>query len=173
MRSLAVGRVDRCHDHMITARLLSGFALGFALLLAGCQTRSSIGEISVTVVDFQPTGSSLLESRAIMTLRFINENLAPVAFSGSTHKLYLNGTYVGKAVNNQAVGIPSASTNTVDVAVFFENLALVKQLASLDRNSEVSYRLTSVLFYRRGDDEEKIKADTSGRLDLAPLLGNR
>ena len=114
---------------MITARLISGFALGFALLLAGCQTRSSIGEISVTVVDFQPTGSSLAEARAIMALRFINENLAPVAFTSSTHKLYLNGTYVGKVLNNQAVGIPAANTSTVDVSVFFGNPGLVRQLA--------------------------------------------
>lgn len=155
---------------MITARLLSGIVLVCALLLAGCQTRSSIGEISVTVVDFKPTGSSLLESRAIMTLRFINENLAPVAFTSSTHKLYLNGTYVGRAVNNQAVGIPSASTNTIDVAVFFENLALINQLADVGRNSSVSYRLTSEMVYQQGDETEKIKADTSGSVDLAPLL---
>lgn len=156
---------------MITARLISVFALGFALLLAGCQTRSSIGEISVTVVDFQPTGSSLAEARAIMALRFINENLAPVAFTSSTHKLYLNGTYVGKVLNNQAVGIPAANTSTVDVAVFFGNPGLVRQLAGSSDGHAVSYRLTSSMEYQRGDQTETIKADTSGSVDLTPLLG--
>ena len=157
---------------MISARPLTFIALLFGLLLAGCQSRSSLGEISVTLVDIKPTGSSLFESRAIMTLRYINENLVPAAFSNSTHKLYLNGTYVGKAVNNQPVGLAPTSTTTRDVAVFFENLQLVKQLAALGQNPEVSYRLTSVLFYQRGDEKEQLTADTSGSIDLSPLLNS-
>ena len=106
-----------------------------------------------------------------MALRFINENLAPVAFPSSTHKLYLNGTYVGKVLNNQAVGIPAANTSTVDVAVFFGNPGLVRQLAGSSDGHAVSYRLTSSMEYQRGDQTETIKADTSGSVDLTPLLG--
>ncbi|MCF7688835.1 MAG: LEA type 2 family protein [Cephaloticoccus sp.] len=155
---------------MISARYLTCLVLLSALFVTSCQTTSKIGAIGVTVVDFKPTGSSLLESRAIMTLRFINENLSPVAFSGSTHKLYLNGTYVGKAVNNQAVGLAPISTTTQDVAVFFENVALVNQFARLGQNTEVSYRLTSVLFYQQGDEKDEYDVETNGSIDLAPLL---
>ncbi len=157
---------------MISARPLTFLALLFSLLLAGCQSPSSVGEIAVTVVDIKPTGSSLFESRAIMTLRFINENIMPVAFSNSTHKLYLNGTYVGNAVNNQPVGLAPTSTQTLEVALFLENLKLINQLSRLSQSNEVSYRLTSTLSYQAGDEKDKIKADTSGSIDLTPLLNS-
>jgi LEA14-like dessication related protein len=168
--SLAVAAQLSSDDYMTSARFLITITLFFGIFLAGCQTTSKVGEITVTIVDIKPAGSSLFESRAIATLRFINENLVPAAFSESTHKLYLNGTYVGKAVSNQAIGLAPTSTTTQEVAVFFENLQLIKQLSNLGQNSVVSYRLNSVLFYQQGDEKEQLKAESNGSIDLAPLL---
>jgi len=139
------------------------------LLFTGCLSTPPIGEISVSVENFQPIGASLAEARAIMNVRFVNENLVPVAFSGSTHKLYLNGTYVGKAVNIEPIGLAPLSISVRDVVISFDNLALIRQLTSGDRDTVVSYRLNSVMSYQQGDDKEELKAETNGSLDLAPL----
>lgn len=155
---------------MTSIRLLSVFALLGSLFLTGCQTRYSIGEVSVAVVDLKPMGSSMLESRAVMTVRYFNENVVPLAFSGTSHKLYLNGSYVGKAVSNQAVGLPPASTITQEVVVFFENTQLLSQLAGMGRSRSVSYKLVSTLNYQKGDEIEKIPAEASGTIDLNALL---
>jgi LEA14-like dessication related protein len=155
---------------MTSIRFLSVLALLCGLLASGCQTRYSVGEISVSVVDLRPAGSTLLESRAVMTVRYFNENVVPVAFSDTSHKLYLNGSYVGKAVSNQAVGLPPASTVTQEVVVFLENVPLVNQLARMGQDRSVSYKLVSVLTYRKGDDTERIPAEASGTIDLSTLL---
>jgi LEA14-like dessication related protein len=155
---------------MTSIRLLSVFALLCSLFVSGCQTRFSIGEISVAVVDLRPAGASMMESRAVMTVRYFNENVIPIAFTSTSHKLYLNGTYVGKAVSNDALGLPPASTATQDVVVFFENTQLLNQLAQVGRSGNVSYKLVSTLIYQKGDETERVPAETSGTIDLSSLL---
>lgn len=155
---------------MTSLRLLSVFALLCGLFVSGCQTRFSIGEISVAVVDLRPAGASMMESRAVMTVRYFNENVIPIAFTSTSHKLYLNGTYVGKAVSNDALGLPPASTATQDVVVFFENTQLLNQLAQVGRSGNVSYKLVSTLIYQKGDETERVPAETSGTIDLSSLL---
>ncbi|MCC6415293.1 MAG: LEA type 2 family protein [Opitutaceae bacterium] len=154
---------------MTSLRFLSVFTLLCGLLASGCQTRYSIGEISVAVVDLKPAGGSMLESRAVMTVRYFNENVVPIAFTSTTHKLYLNGTYVGKAVSNQAVGLPPASTTTQDVVVFFENTRLLTQLLDAGRSQSATYKLVSTLTYQKGDDTERVPAEATGTIDLGAL----
>jgi LEA14-like dessication related protein len=93
----------------------------------------------------------------------------PFGFSGTTHKLYLNGTYVGKAVNNQAFGLPPLSTTTRDVTLMLENLALVQQVIAMRGKTTISYRLDSVIITREGDNDLKMPVKTQGTLDLQAL----
>jgi len=140
------------------------------LLFTGCQNiQSKLGEITVTVVDLKPAGGTLLESQAVLTLRFVNENIMPFGFTGTTHKLYLNGTYVGKAVNNQSFGLPPLSTTTRDVTLMLENLALVQQVLAMRGKTTISYRLDSVIITREGDNDLKMPVKTQGTLDLQAL----
>tara|TARA_R110002094_G_C4768667_1_gene200176 strand:+ start:105 stop:512 length:408 start_codon:yes stop_codon:yes gene_type:complete len=129
-----------------------------------------VGEITVTLVEFTAPAHALSQPRAVLTLRFINENLIPVALEGSKHKLYLNGTYVGKIENTEAVGLAPSSVKTHDVTIFFENLALVRQLAS-QANPIVSYRLVNVMEYRQNQEKNYLKSETNSTIDLSSLLG--
>lgn len=139
------------------------------LLLSGCATDLHLSGISVTATDFRPTSASLLETQAALTLRYTNENVVPIAFLGSTHKLYLNGSYVGKAVSKEAVGVPSLNTATQTVTVFLENLAMIQKVQSLARqqSSVLSYRLETVLFVEAGEAHDSVKVVSNGELDLA------
>lgn len=147
------------------------FAL-LSLVLAGCSGPGVRGGISVSVVDFRPTEASLLESRGTLTLRYTNETIAPLGYSGSTHKLYLNGSYVGKAVSDRPFGIPPLNTATQDVTVQFENLALMRQLLSVRDSKSVAYRLETVLFQTVYEDKYEIKLHSDGSLDLHGLAGD-
>lgn len=153
----------------LSARLFTVFALLSSLLFTGCVTPPRVGEITVMVVEFKPSPQGLRQPRAVMTLRFINENLIPVALEGSKHKLYLNGTFVGEAVNTEAVGLAPSSSRIHDVAIFFENIDLVRQLATSD-NPVVNYRLTNVMEYRQSGEKEYLKSEISSTLDLSPLV---
>ena len=142
-----------------------------SLVLAGCSGAALRGGLSVSLVDFRPTEAALLESRGTLTLRFTNETIAPLGYSGSTHKLYLNDRYVGKAVSDRPFGVPPLNTVTQDVTVQLENLALVRQLLSVRDSQSVSYRLESVVFQTVYEDDFQIKLRSEGSLDLSPLAG--
>lgn len=125
--------------------------------------------MSVALVDFRPTDASLLESRAVLTLRYTNENISPLGFSGSRHKLYLNGSYVGTAVSDQPFGIPPLTTTTQQVTIQLENLALIKQLVAIRESQTVAYRLESVLFQTIYEDKYQVKTNSEGSIDLRSL----
>ena len=155
---------------ILPARLLSVLALLSSLFVSGCLSPPKVGEITVTIVDFTAPAHALSQPRAVLTLRFINENFIPVALSGSKHKLYLNGTFVGEIVNTEAVGIAPSNIKTHDVTIFFENLALVRQLAS-QANPVVRYRLVNVMEYRENEEKSYLKSETNSTIDLSSLVG--
>lgn len=142
-----------------------------AFLAGGCSGPGLRGSMNVSLVDFRPTEASLLESRGTLTLRVLNESIAPLGYSGSSHKLYLNGQYVGKGVSDKPFGIPPLSTVTQDITINLENLALVKQLISVRDSPSVSYRLESVFFQTVYEDDYEIKLRSEGSLDLSSLTG--
>lgn len=141
------------------------FAL-VSLLLTGCGGSFRPGGVTVAIADFKPTEASLLESSGILTLRFTNENIAPLGFSGSKHKLYLNGSYVGTAVSDRPFGIPPLNSVTQDVTVHFENLALIKQLMAMGNSTTASYRIESVLYQTVDEDKYDLKVLGQGSIDL-------
>jgi LEA14-like dessication related protein len=140
-----------------------------SFLFAGCASSAFKGGIGVSLVDFRPTDASLLESRGTLTVRYTNETIAPLGYSGSTHKVYLNGNYVGKAVSNVPFGIPPLNSITQEVPVQFENLALVRQILAVRDSRVLTYKLESVLFQTVDEDKFQIKLQAQGSLDLNAL----
>ncbi|MBP9913014.1 MAG: hypothetical protein KBF26_06350 [Opitutaceae bacterium] len=154
---------------MNTPRLLPLFLCVCGLVLAGCQTKSKLGELGVSLVDIKPLSGTVLESQVVVTLRFVNENIVPFGISGTSHKLYLNGGYVGKAVNNEPFGLQPLTTTTRDVTLMLENLALLQQVIAMNGQTSVSYRLENILFTNEGDDKVQLRSETKGTLDLGSL----
>jgi LEA14-like dessication related protein len=148
---------------------LALLVLGLSVFFGGCNSVDKSGGISVSVVDLKPLDASLLETQVLMTLRYTSESLNPVGFSGSTHKLYFNGAYIGRAVSHAPLGLPPLSTTTRDVTLMIENSALVKQVLAMQGQAVANYRLESVLFLTSGDTDLKVKTDSEGTLDLRGL----
>lgn len=135
------------------------------LFLASCSTPRPSG-IIVTLVDLRPTSATVLESTAVITLRLTSENIAPLGFSGSAHKLYLNGDYVGRAVSNEPFGIPPLTSVTRDVTVHIENLSLLRQLIAMRDTRTASYRLDNVLHQTIYEEKSEMKSRSEGSIDL-------
>ncbi len=154
-----------------TGWLLAGLIT--LLFTSGCGSGYNLGNITVNLVNFMPASAALLESSGVMTLRYTNENTIPIGLSGSTHKIFLNGSYVGKTVSKQPLGLAALSTITQDVTVNFENLALVKQLVAMRDQQTASYRVDSILYLTSGEENLSIKTSSTGSVDLralAPLM---
>jgi LEA14-like dessication related protein len=143
--------------------------VAFLVALTGCATDFQLSEISVSIVDIRPVSATALETQAKMTLRFTNANVLSIGVEGTTHKLYLNGTYVGQAVNNEPVGLPQLGTATAEVTIQLDNIALAKQLVQSASQKSVSYRLDSRLHVRAGDDWDNYDCSQQGSVDLQAL----
>ena len=140
------------------------------LVLTGCGGPNRPMGISVSLVNFRPTETALFESRGILTLRYTNESISPLGYSGSSHKLYLNGTYVGKAVSDQPFGVPPVNSVTQDVTIMLENLPLVQQLVAVRDTQTASYRLDSTVFQTVYEEKYEIKLRSQGSVDLRGLV---
>ncbi|KXU34416.1 hypothetical protein AXK12_00440 [Cephaloticoccus capnophilus] len=153
--------------------LFSILALLGGLSFSGCQTRYKISGIAIAVTDLQPTAASTATGnhrRAVMTLRFFNDNIMPVAFAETKHKLYLEGNYVGLATNRQALGIPPAGNVEREVFVEIEKPQVLRQLAERGLSGPVNYRLVTTMRYRLGNETEHIPVQSRGQIDLTALL---
>jgi LEA14-like dessication related protein len=154
---------------MKSLRPVVALLLSLGIFGAGCATFSRAGGVGVTVVDIRPTQASLLETAVSLTLRLTNEAMEPLALAGSSHRLYLNDSYVGRAVSNERVAIPQLGTATQTVTVYLENLTLVRKATELSRAPKIAYRLESRLHPAEGAGFGSIKATTTGELDLRGL----
>lgn len=134
------------------------------LLFAGCMGGPKIGGITVTALSLT-VGTSPAEVRAPLVLHFANENVVPLGYSGSVHKLYINGTYVGKATNQEPIGLPPMNAATREIYLQFDNPKIASLLAAGGSQS-ASYRLDSVLYQTAGDDKLEIKTRSEGNLEL-------
>ena len=142
---------------------------GLIALLAGCVTLSPGPTVGVTVVNLRPLDSTILETSVAVTLRLTNEAAQPLVLAGSTHKLYLNDSYVGRAVSSERVTVPAFGTTTPTVTVYLENLTLLRKATEFSQAPKLAYRLESRLHPAEGAGFGDVKATTTGELDLAGL----
>jgi hypothetical protein len=154
-------------ERTLSPRLLAVFAALFSVLLGGCATAVRPDSVTVSVADIKPAESAG-KPTAVVTLRFTSESLNAFGFSGSVHKLYLDGKYVGKCVSEKALGLPPLSTATQEVKMVLDNPGMVRQLASR-ADPVVRYKLETVLHTKSGDDEMRVKSNFEGTLDLRSL----
>ena len=80
-----------------------------------------------------------------------------------------NGSYVGKALSKDPVGLAALTSTTQDVTVRFENLALLRQLVAVREQQTAAYKIESVLYVTSGEEELNIKTSNSGSVDLRAL----
>jgi len=158
---------------MSPLRLFSRFvavalALACGVFVAGCNSFELSG-VTVSLVDVKPVSAALLESSAVLTLRYTSENVMPVGLSGSSHKVYLNGTYVGKAVSKEPLGLAALSSSTQAVTVRFENVSLLQQFVAMRERQTASYKIDSVLYVTSGEEKLDIKTSSTGSVDLRSL----
>ena len=141
-----------------------------AALLAGCATLSRDGGLAVSLVSIRPLESSLFETSAELTLRFTNEGTIPLALAGSSHRLYLNGAYVGRAVTNQRLTLPQLGTTTQTLTAHLENLALMRKAQELGNVTSVDYRIESRLVAVDEQGGGTFAATAAGQLDFSGLI---
>jgi len=124
----------------------------------------------VGLVSIRPLQSTLFETTAELTLRLTNESSRPLELAGSTHRLYVNDAYVGRAVTNERLTIRQLGTTTQTLTAHLENLALMSKTQELGNVSVVDYKIESRLRVAEEIGGGTLAATASGKLDLSGLM---
>jgi len=138
------------------------------IVAAGCATVSQENGVAASLVSIRPLQASLFETKAELTLRYTNESSRALPLAGSTHKLYINGTYVGRAVTNEQLTLPELGTTTQTMTAHLENLALMGKAREIGNLSTVEYRIDSRMHVAQGGGT--VKATSTGQVDLSGLI---
>jgi hypothetical protein len=139
--------------------------IGAAGLLAGCATLGPAPSVAVSVTSILPRESTLLETSAEVALRLTNESAQPLALAGSSHKVYVNDTLVGRGVSSERVVVPAFGTAAIKVAVHADNLVLLRKAKEFSELPKLAYRLESRLHPAEGAGD--LKTVATGEIDLA------
>jgi LEA14-like dessication related protein len=149
--------------------VLRWFPVALIALLAGCATLTPGPSVAMSVVNLRPLQSTLLETSLEVTLRLTNESAGPLVLAGTTHKLYINDSYVGRAVSSERVTVPAFGTSTPVIIIYLENLTLVRRATEFSKATKFVYRLEGRLHPADGAGLGDLKATATGELDLAGL----
>lgn len=124
------------------------------------------------MVEVRPAQATLLETAVVLTLRFTNETSEPIQVRGSSHRLFWNGSVIGRGVSNDIALVPPLGTVTQPVTIHLENLALVRQATELAQApNAIDYRLESELFAVGTPRGRGLRSTSTGHLDLRSLIG--
>lgn len=140
---------------------ISALLLVLVVWLAGC---SGTPGPSVTLVTVRFQTATALETTATFTIRLSNDAPEAREFTGSAHKIYINGLYVGKGLSSTNISVPRLGTVTQDITVHMSNLALATRLKAIIEAERFDYRVIST-FYGKGAFG-RMKSETDGRLEL-------
>jgi LEA14-like dessication related protein len=140
--------------------------LACLFIATSCNSSSKLGGVPVSLTEYRPTA---LETQAMLTLHFDNENVFPLAIADTVGKLYLNGTYVGHFGLKEPLGMPQLSTANRPAILFIENTAFLQELRSSTSTPAISYRMEILMRLDVSEDKMKIKAVFSGQIDRTSL----
>jgi len=136
------------------------------LLLCGCGGGASGPSVSLVNLRFEE--ATALETTATFTLRLSNESPEAVQIQGEVHKIYLNGLYLGKGLNDKKMEVPRLGTATHEVKVHLSNLALATRIKSIIETKSFEYRIVSV--FHGKSIFSKMRSENSGKLELKDLV---
>ncbi len=131
------------------------------LLFTSCATTDPM-EVSLVNVAF--TSATVFETSNQFVIRIDNPTPAGWSLEGSSHRIYLNGLYIGTGLSDQAVELPRLSSLSLPVSVHLSNLKLATRVKPIIESRSFEYRIESTLYARQ--PSRRIRARSVGRLDL-------
>lgn len=136
------------------------------LFLAGCATPDRGGGLNVQLAGVSIGDVSLTGATGELTIEVINTSVIPYVVSKATHRLYLNGSLVGEAVSAESWGVQPQGRVKYKAVLKLANAQAFDALRALLGSGRLNYRIESRLVSNWGDDDETLKLDHSGVLDL-------
>jgi LEA14-like dessication related protein len=148
-------------------RFLSWLMAGLFLGAAGCTTFTPDENFEVALVNMTSGDVQPWETTLVFTVRLQNATPEAVTLTGGAHKIYLDGTYIGQALNDERITVPRLSDTTQSLRVRIKNFTLARKLYAASRVERISYEVRSTLY---GEGGRRYRVAKQGGLDLKEFV---
>ena len=142
------------------------------LVLASCSSLGTrVVPPNVAIVGMQLANIQLVESAVAVTVRIENENPDPIIVTGGVHKIYVDGEFVGKALDNRRVEVPALGSANHTVIANVSNLALATRLGGIINSGSYNYEIKSHVYAALGTSgrRRRFPVQREGKVDLQGL----
>jgi len=129
----------------------------------------------VAIVGMQIVDVQLVESAIAVDVRIDNENPEPFRLSGGVHKIYVDGQYVGKALDNTVLDVPALGSTRHRVIAHVSNLSLATRFSQIINSGAYDYQIKSTVHASYGSKTgalagtRRFNVGREGRVDLQKL----
>lgn len=144
------------------------FGIFTASLFSGCATGSH-PDLELSIINLQFSNATLLESQLNVEVRISNSGQTPITVDGGSHKLYLNGHYIGQGLTDENTIVPRLGTATQSVSINVQNLRVAPILRELAAKQIFTYKLESAIYLE--NKSRPLKTQSQGTLDISSLTG--
>ena len=152
--------------HPSGRRLNTLFLILLLPCLASCVTRQAGKDLLVSLVNVRFTEATALETTAEFAIRIQNASPDTLRLEGGTHRIYLNGHFVGQGSSGDIMDVPRFGDTMQTVRVYLRNLSLATGVKSILEGKAFDYRLKSGLYTVQGQTRRKLDVTSEGHLDL-------
>ena len=141
------------------------------VLLAGCATSPDGSDFDVTLVNVRggADGGGVGEAALTFTVHIQNASPESAVLTGASHRIYLNGLYLGQGLSNEQVDVARLATAQQEVTVFLSTFKLARAGYRVYRQQNVDYQVRSTLYTLEGGRSRRRTVTHEGTLDLRGL----
>lgn len=145
-----------------SALVVAGAVAGFT----GCATTDPLEPPGVTLVDLQIQDATLFETTLEASLRVANPNPEPLAISGGSFRLELNGRKVGSGMTPESFEIAPFASHVVAVAFYLNNASALLRLRDILEQRTLTYGVSGKLYADTLRGRVRLQIEQAGQLDL-------
>jgi LEA14-like dessication related protein len=150
---------------LLLAAVLAVSVVAIVAFVAGC-SRNDGPSVNLVTTHFKE--ATALETTMEFVIRVGNDEPEAKKFTGSAHKVYINGLYVGSGLSDQLLEVPRLGSVTQAVTVHLSNLALVTRVKSVIESESFDFRLASTFY---GESAlSRTRTETVGKLALKDFM---
>ena len=132
-----------------------------AVILPGCNSSHNIITVGLKIelASLERAGDGTVQ----VTWRVSNPNLASYLLSQTSHRIFLNGTLVGKTMDNDPMGVPAQFSTTKTSKLLLADQAAERVLRDALAAGSARYRVESQITVRLyGDTVDRSSLINSG-----------
>ena len=142
-------------------------ALGAVLAVGvGCSSTAHLEPLGVNLVNLEVEEITLFEATMLAQVRITNPNPDPIALTGGSLKLLLDGRKAGTALASEGIAVPAFDSALMEMKVHLNTASAITRIPTLLEKDTISYGVRGTFYSEGSWGRTSHPVERSGVLDL-------